>query len=421
MRQFKLYIISSVIILFALVGYVRAEVTPPRESKTSALNMEFITNLMRFADHCIEDEDYWLAEEVYSLVVLVAENKDEISKTVEKLRRNIEAEDKIIEDNYRQESHQQSEGFYKSGLELAKASKYSEAVTAFEQALAFRREFPEAGFKLGECYEKLEENRKSIAYYRLCAKYLQQQSPRSKEQDELLVQVGKCLNRLDDNWKLFSQIKSEHIKKLLSSADEYMKKKYESSVSQLLQRSVKIDPANIKTNEFILQISVPPLTSTEASGYWLNLFNGRDLTGWGANAYWRVEKGRLIAEPPEKKTADMLWQGRVPRNFSLYITCYIEPSKYKREQLIGFYTGVFKVGKLTFKDIIYPPAGRLVPGHNHVEYIMKNGTSKFVINGKVTEVGGTTINGSTMTETLLGLGVQSGCIYFERIILAEFD
>ena len=413
-----------IVILFIalIINTVIAEV--PSEEKTSSLNKGFITNLMNLAEKCVKNEDYWLAEEIFSLVVLTAENKDETSKSVEKLREDIKDKTKNIEDNYREEDCKQSDDLYKSGMSFMKTAKYKEAIKSFEQALVFRKEFPEVSFKLGECYEKLKDNKKAIDYYRLSAKHLQQQANRSKESDELLTQTAKCLDRLDINWKQFSKIKNDYINMLLSLTNEYMKDKREPLVSQLLQQAVKIDPAHKKANEILVQIYNQPITDTEIARYSPNLFNGKDLTNWEAtlksDAYWRVENGKLIAEPPESKSANLMWKGRIPQNFSLYITCYIEPAKYKKTQLFGLYTGVYKTGRFTFENIFYPPAGRLIPGHNHIEYVMKNGVSRFVVNGRVTELSGMSIGGSSMDKPLIGIGVQTGCIYFEKIILAEF-
>ncbi|MFH1230624.1 MAG: hypothetical protein V1709_03920 [Planctomycetota bacterium] len=64
------------------------------EEKISALNKEFISKLMELGKQCIDDEDYLLAEEAFSLILQLDKNNDEAVKYLRKVTEELNKETK---------------------------------------------------------------------------------------------------------------------------------------------------------------------------------------------------------------------------------------------------------------------------------------------------------------------------------------
>lgn len=134
--------------------------------------------------------------------------------------------------------------YYKSGLAAFKQNNFDEAINKFTKAVAYRPEFPEALFKLGECYEKTKNAQKALVSYRASVKYLQALPERTKEENDLLAQATRCIERLDLNGRQLQKIKSEHSSKLLSAAQDCFKKRHYRFARQLVERILALDPTN---------------------------------------------------------------------------------------------------------------------------------------------------------------------------------
>jgi tetratricopeptide (TPR) repeat protein len=59
------------------------------DEKISSLNKEFASNLMKLADECIQQDDFTLAEDVFSLILQVSENKQEAYQFITGAREKI--------------------------------------------------------------------------------------------------------------------------------------------------------------------------------------------------------------------------------------------------------------------------------------------------------------------------------------------
>lgn len=64
------------------------------EEKISVLNKEFISKLMELGKQCIDDEDYLLAEETFSLILQLDKNNDEAVKYLRKVIEELNKETK---------------------------------------------------------------------------------------------------------------------------------------------------------------------------------------------------------------------------------------------------------------------------------------------------------------------------------------
>ena len=110
--------------------------------------------------------------------------------------------------------------FYQSGIELQKQNKYSEAVIKFTKVLSYKKDFPDVLFRLGECYEKLQDRQKAARNYRLCQRCLKKQTGRSKESEELLLLAGQRLDKIDPNSGQFSKLKTAYAAKVMNLTKE---------------------------------------------------------------------------------------------------------------------------------------------------------------------------------------------------------
>jgi len=145
--------------------------------------------------------------------------------------------------------------YYQSGMTLIKDSKFEEAIGKFEKALSYLKEFPQAHFKLGECYEKLNNNKNAIKNYSLCLKQLQEKSGLLKEEEELLNHVIKCLNKLDLSYRELTKAKSDYIAKLTALAGECDRKKYQRLASHICEMILSIEPDNKSAQDLTNKLS----------------------------------------------------------------------------------------------------------------------------------------------------------------------
>lgn len=144
-----------------------------------------------------------------------------------------------------------ADAYYQTGLEQFKQNKIDDAVAKFNQSLAYRPDFPPALFKLGECYEKLKEPERAIRAYRLCIKLLDQLTERAKEDEELLSQAVKALEKLDVRGKQLQKIKSNHCARLLAVANECLGRKYPRFARRIIDLILVIEPANKPAQEMV--------------------------------------------------------------------------------------------------------------------------------------------------------------------------
>ena len=152
------------------------------------------------------------------------------------------------------DDNESAEVYYQAGLKAVKDNDYEVAIVKFTKAVSYRPEFPPALFKLGECYEKIKENRQALKNYRLCRKYLSQQSALPKENEQLLLLVLRRIDPLDVNGKQLARIKNNYTAELLKLANQCANKKYNLFAGRIIERILEIDPTNKGAQELLSKI-----------------------------------------------------------------------------------------------------------------------------------------------------------------------
>ncbi|MEW6027436.1 MAG: tetratricopeptide repeat protein, partial [Planctomycetota bacterium] len=223
------------------------------EEKIAALNRELISKLLELAKQCVAEEDYILSEEILSLALQLDRNNDEAAGLLGKTREEINKtpKDKSVTENGEHRSDRDSELanlYYQSGLELLKANKYNEAVEKFNKAMSYREGFAEALFNIGECYRKLNDNKKALNNYRLCARCLKQRFM-SKEDEKLLSQAQQVLDKIDPNGKKFTAIRNNYSASSLTLANDCANRKYNSFAWRIVQYLLLVEPNNKNAQE----------------------------------------------------------------------------------------------------------------------------------------------------------------------------
>ncbi|HLD36239.1 MAG TPA: hypothetical protein VJC37_05920, partial [Planctomycetota bacterium] len=228
--------------------------TTPEEEQVITLTRQCVDNLKELAEQCYEENDYWLAEESYALITSIAQNKDETVKRIEdgryELYNNIPnyLPQKSIDD------YNQAENCHKAGLKLLKDGKYQAASESLKNALSFYSFFPEVLVELGGCHEKLKNPQQAIQNYRLAVKYFRLQSHRSKEQNKLLDDALKAIDRLDALGKQFLKCQNDYTSNLINHAKKCLTKGYDGVASQALVQTMKVDAAHPKAQELLAVI-----------------------------------------------------------------------------------------------------------------------------------------------------------------------
>src|SRR3989339_10421 len=233
--------------------------------------------------------------------------------------------------------------YYQSGMSLFKQNKYDEAAEKFNKALSYKKESPQVLFRLGECYEKVNETKKAIDNYRLCQKYLKQQKTTSKEDDQLLTQVCRCIDKLDLNGAEFRKTKNDYLAGLLEIANYCFSKKCQRFTLRLVQNALEIDESNKAAQALLAKIDKNIAASGSSAqitvGPPQELFNGKDIKNWqqGAAEYvkrpWDVTGGRIIGDSKDPKISIALFcPDKPPDEYILTIKFkilkyYLDPAK----------------------------------------------------------------------------------------------
>ncbi|MBI5777948.1 MAG: tetratricopeptide repeat protein [Planctomycetes bacterium] len=293
----------------------------------------------------------------------------------------------FVEDN-----NELADVYYQSGLALFKQNKHDEAVEKFNKALSYKRDFSQALFKLGECHEKLADSRSALNNYRLCLRCLKQQKTLSREENELLAQVNRCIDKLDTNGADFKKIKNDYITGLLALASDCFNKKQQRLTFRLAQNVLEVDEANKSAKELTAKIDKKIIASLLPeqidAGPPKELFNGKDIKNWGQgtsdyieDVLWRVAGGRIIGDPkdPTMRIA-LLGTDRIPNEYLLTIKFSIQ--KYyvdKPRALVTIINGRTSNEKYSSTPI---RSSWLVSGENEIKLIRYAEGLKLIVNGK---------------------------------------
>jgi tetratricopeptide (TPR) repeat protein len=155
------------------------------------------------------------------------------------------------------DDNESADVYYQAGLKALKDNDYETAIAKLTKAVSYKPEFPSALFRLGECYEKIKDDRAALKNYRLCRKYLTQQSTLSKEDEQLLSLASRRIDQLDVNGKQLARIKNNHITELLKLANQCVSKKYNLFAGRIIERILEIDPNNKGVQELLAKLGKP--------------------------------------------------------------------------------------------------------------------------------------------------------------------
>lgn len=314
--------------------------------------------------------------------------------------------------------------YYQAGLSAIKQNRHQEAVEKFTKALSFRPNFPEALFKLGECYEKIKDDRKALQSYRKCFKLLQMQTSPTAEERDLTSQLTRCLDKIDLDSKKLSRLKADYVAELFKLANECNNKKYPLFACRVLERILWFDPAHKGAQELIVKLDETkaafytvkedkPEPPKPVKGKVEKLFNGRDMSNWQVSGneqewqQWRVENGHLAGGSKMLGLECLLlWKGTIPENYKFSVKYTVDRIYTAQSNHLG---------------IIYNSGNDVAPintsswgGSGKLEFIRQGQKGKFTINGKVLND-----NINVSGSPTVGLMVKNSHIFFSKITLEE--
>jgi len=182
--------------------------------------------------------------------------------------------------------------YYQSGLALQKDNKPNEAIEKFIKALSYKNDYPEAFFRLGECYEKLKDIPSAVKNYRLCVRCFENKTALNNEDKNVIQSAQKNLEKLDTKSVQIKGIKSKYIDKLSKIGSECNSKKYYNFTRRIYNLILTVDPNNKMASDALSKIPIDNSGGAPVEG---QIFNGVDTSGWKINTnvwmnLWSVEK-----------------------------------------------------------------------------------------------------------------------------------
>ena len=322
--------------------------------------------------------------------------------------------------------------YYQSGMSLFKQNKYDEAAEKFNKALSYKKESPQVLFRLGECYEKVNETKKAIDNYRLCQKYLNQQKTPSKEDAEMLIQVSRCIDKLDINGVEFRKTKNDYLAGLLGIANDCFNKRFQRFTLRLVQTALEIDNSNKAAQKLLDKIDENIVAALSADqldsvGPPQELFNGRDIKNWTKNPSqdakerdWIVEGGRLKGDSGGKKSGVyMLWKGTPPEEYRITLKFKMLKT-YKEPRHISIVYG--ETPNNTYAaSCCCPISSRLAKGENIMTVSKYADRLKFTLNGRTftKEEMGEELDFAQIKYPKIAISLKDVAISIDKITLQE--
>ncbi|MBI5777949.1 MAG: tetratricopeptide repeat protein [Planctomycetes bacterium] len=333
---------------------------------------------------------------------------------------------------FAEDNNELADVYYQSGLALFKQNKHDEAIEKFNKALSYKQDFPQALFKLGECCEKVSETKKAVDNYRLSLKYLKQQKTLSKEENELLVQVCRCIDKLDINSNEFGKMKNDYISGLLTVANDCFNKRCQRFSLRLVQSVLEIDESNKTAQALLAKIDKKIITSLSAGrlnvGPPRELFNGKDLKNWKKgsekrvdSSFCEVENSRIIVDPVDSNNG--IWlvvDAEPPDEYTL--TIKFKVLKYYLEPSQSFIAAIYgHTIRNTYVGGSYNLTQALT-GENEVKFIKYKDKYELLLNGKsiIANKEEMKIEFSSIDALKIGMIVRGAKISISKVTVQEF-
>jgi len=401
-------------------------------NKISALTDNLIFDLICLGDICLDDNDYILGDDVLSLVLKIENNNSEAQKGLKRIKEELKKEVKTDVP----EDANLSDVYYQAGVLQAEKGKYDEAIEKFNKALSYHRAYPNALFKLGECYEKLNDSRKALKNYRLWLKYFETLSSPSKEENDIMASISRALDRIDNNGKQFNKSKGDFISGSWLMVNECLNKRCNWLASSTAKQILNVDPAHKNAQQALdkLNKNTPPVISNNntnsenpapdtkpapkptppsAKVKAQDLIKGKWELKGGYPLYqkWRVSNGRIECD---LRLADavsiFMWSGTLPEKYTLTVKFIIDKVRSSSTDHVGVvYQGEETYISFTGSDC--KGAGAI----NTIILTNDGGNLKVTLNGKVAR------ENIAVSSPSVGLMARNSAIAFTTVSLLEME
>ncbi|MFA5794634.1 MAG: tetratricopeptide repeat protein [Candidatus Brocadiia bacterium] len=390
------------------------------EDKITSVKKDFIAKVADLGNQSLADSDYFLAEELFSLIERIdTDNTD----AADGLRQAREGQSNLDSAEPYEANSELSDVYYQSGLTAIKQNKYDEAIDKLNKAVSYRREFSQALFALGECHEKQKDKSSAIRNYRLCLKHIQKKDNLSKEESDTCNKAYKAVERLDERSRQMSKVKNDYANSLMALATDCFNRKYQRFACVILKQIDVIDPINRKADELYSKLDRKVVASVESgrnAGRVIKLFNGVSLDNWlGRGEYpgkwWSAKDGKMIFNPEEKNIpATMQYDGQIFDSYIASIKLFVEDFLFDEEGSIGLLVA-YNPSKGAFQAFM-STNGRLNKGWNYIEVIKQGNSYQGSTNGIKSP---TTRYLNPGDQPIIGIGTKNIRFYIASFTIQE--
>lgn len=388
------------------------------DEKIYSLDGEFIFKLTELANKCLNEMDYLLAEESFSLVLLLEESNEEASKGLQKAREEL---DKKIQEEPATNDNALADAYYQSGLLLVKQNKYDEAIEKFNKALSCRKEFPEVLLRLGECYEKNKNTKEAINKYRSCIKCFESKHELNPDEKNIITQAQRNLIKLDTQSNELKGLKDKYISGLLGVANDCMTKKYLYLAKRICNKILKIDPNDKTASDTVKKIQDDISKKNSPFRTEVIIFNGNDLTNWSVpssySPLWSVEKPFLVFNRSAyKEPSSILWTKTPPANYIFSTEIFLEKMLPAKNYGISFVYGESIIGKQINSQTVQCTWAK-IGSWGKARFIKQGETYKIEEGSKTSRTGKI----QPLDTAVIGLYAEGYIAKFRNITLQETD
>lgn len=261
------------------------------ETKLLILDKELVARLLELGLKAKEEGDYLLAEDIFSLVVKVDKNNSEASDYLQKIK------DELSHGSGDASNVEAAQIYYQSGLALFKQNKYEEAIEKFNKAVSAKKDFPEALFKLGECYEKTTNNIQAINNYRLCLRFLEPRKELTQEENNILTTVKRNLGAIDNKSKGITTAREKYVAELIKTAKDCISQNSVDFAKSIYRKILKIEPGNKTAVEAITRVEKESTKKiswsllTIGGDHGVGVKTDGTLWSWGSNQFGQLGDG----------------------------------------------------------------------------------------------------------------------------------
>ena len=315
--------------------------------KLDPIAKDCLNKLMELGLQAMAEKDDYLAQDIFSLALLIKEEDEEIWGYLKQVNDKLALES---DKTPAEENADLADVYYKSGMDLFNQNKYNEALEKFAKALSYKEYMPGALLKSGECLEKNRNFKDAIKNYRLCLIRLETIKDLTEEDKNILSQATANLKKIDAIGNDAGKIKDKYVNGLIAAANDCNNKKFIKLATAFYEKALRIDRNNKAANDALAKIKgdkpADPKTGASAGGK--PIFNNRDLTDWWVPDFmpslWTVEKTSLVFNSGKSKESSTIIYRAITNpaaynNYTVYAEMYIEKRVQAPHNEIAFLYG----------------------------------------------------------------------------------